>query len=327
MDLVPAAGVKLTPKHFAYLKISEGCNHRCTFCIIPSMRGDLVSRPIGDILKEATALLDSGVKELLIISQDTSAYGVDIKYQTGFFNGRPIKSRLFELVHALTELAEPHGAWIRLHYVYPYPSVDEIIPLMATGKVLPYLDIPFQHSHPDVLKRMRRPASGERNLERIMKWRAICPELVIRSTFIAGFPGETESEFAHLLDFLKEAQIDNAGCFAYSAIEGAEANNLPGMLPLELREDRKSKFMAVAQAVSAQKNKRLVGSTMQVLVDSAQSMGRAGGVGRSYRDAPEIDGIVRLIPPQRISKTFRTGEFIKVKILESNGHELVGMPI
>lgn len=327
MDLVPAAGIKLTPKHFAYLKISEGCNHRCTFCIIPSMRGDLVSRPIGDILKEAAALLDSGVKELLIISQDTSAYGVDIKYQTGFFNGRPIKSRLFELVHALTELAEPHGAWIRLHYVYPYPSVDEIIPLMATGKVLPYLDIPFQHSHPDVLKRMRRPASGERNLERILKWRAICPELVIRSTFIAGFPGETESEFEHLLDFLKEAQIDNAGCFAYSAIEGAEANNLPGMLPLELREARKSRFMAVAQAVSAQKNKRLVGSTMQVLVDSAQSMGRAGGVGRSYRDAPEIDGIVRLIPPQRISKTFRTGEFIKVKILESNGHELVGMPI
>ena len=327
MDLVPAAGIKLTPKHFAYLKISEGCNHRCTFCISPSMRGDLVSRPIGDILKEAAALLDSGVKELLIISQDTSAYGVDIKYQTGFFNGRPIKSRLFELVHALTELAEPHGAWIRLHYVYPYPSVDEIIPLMATGKVLPYLDIPFQHSHPDVLKRMRRPASGERNLERILKWRAICPELVIRSTFIAGFPGETESEFEHLLDFLKEAQIDNAGCFAYSAIEGAEANNLPGMLPLELREARKSRFMAVAQAVSAQKNKRLVGSTMQVLVDSAQSMGRAGGVGRSYRDAPEIDGIVRLIPPQRISKTFRTGEFIKVKILESNGHELVGMPI
>jgi len=327
MDLVPAAGIKLTPKHFAYLKISEGCNHRCTFCIIPSMRGDLVSRPIGDILKEATALLDSGVKELLIISQDTSAYGVDIKYQTGFFNGRPIKSRLFELVHALTELAEPHGAWIRLHYVYPYPSVDEIIPLMATGKVLPYLDIPFQHSHPDVLRRMRRPASGERNLERILKWRAICPELVIRSTFIAGFPGETESEFEHLLDFLKEAQIDNAGCFAYSAVEGAEANNLSGMLPLELREDRKSRFMAVAQAVSAQKNKRLVGSTMQVLVDSAQSMGRAGGVGRSYRDAPEIDGIVRLIPPQRISKTFRTGEFIKAKILESNGHELVGLPI
>ncbi len=327
LDLVPATGIKLTPKHYAYLKISEGCNHRCTFCIIPSMRGDLVSRPIGDVLKEAAALLESGVKELLIISQDTSAYGVDIKYQTGFFNGRPIKTRLFELVQALTELADPFGAWIRLHYVYPYPSVDEVIPLMATGKVLPYLDIPFQHSHPDVLKRMKRPASGEKNIERLLEWRSICPELVIRSTFIAGFPGETESEFEHLLDFLKEAQIDNAGCFAYSAIDGAQANDLPGMLPIELREERKSRFMAVAQAVSAQKNKRLVGSTMQVLVDSAQSMGRAGGVGRTYRDAPEIDGLVRLIPPQRISKTYRTGEFIKAKILESHGHELVGIPV
>ena len=327
LDLVPATGIKLTPKHYAYLKISEGCNHRCTFCIIPSMRGDLVSRPIGDVLKEATALLESGVKELLIISQDTSAYGVDIKYQIGFFNGRPIKSRLFELVQALTELAEPFGAWIRLHYVYPYPSVDEVIPLMATGKVLPYLDIPFQHSHPDVLNRMKRPASGEKNLERLLKWRSICPELVIRSTFIAGFPGETESEFEHLLDFLKEAQIDNAGCFAYSAIDGAQANHLPGMLPLELREERKSRFMAVAQAVSAQKNKKFVGSTMQVLVDSSQSIGRAGGVGRTYRDAPEIDGLVRLIPPQRVSKTYRTGEFIKAKILESHGHELVGIPV
>ena len=327
LDLVPATGIKLTPKHYAYLKISEGCNHRCTFCIIPSMRGDLVSRPIGDVLKEATALLESGVKELLIISQDTSAYGVDIKYQTGFFNGRPIKSRLFELVQALTELAEPFGAWIRLHYVYPYPSVDEVIPLMATGKVLPYLDIPFQHSHPDVLNRMKRPANGEKNLERLLKWRSICPELVIRSTFIAGFPGETESEFEHLLDFLKEAQIDNAGCFAYSAIDGAQANHLPGMLPLELREERKSRFMAVAQAVSAQKNKKFVGSTMQVLVDSSQSIGRAGGVGRTYRDAPEIDGLVRLIPPQRVSKTYRTGEFIKAKILESHGHELVGIPV
>lgn len=327
LDLVPAAGIKLTPKHYAYLKISEGCNHRCTFCIIPSMRGDLVSRPIGDVLKEASALLESGVKELLIISQDTSAYGVDIKYQTGFFNGRPIKSRLFELVQALTQLAEPFGAWIRLHYVYPYPSVDEVIPLMATGKVLPYLDIPFQHSHPDVLKRMKRPASGEKNLERLLQWRSICPELVIRSTFIAGFPGETESEFEHLLNFLKEAQIDNAGCFAYSAIDGAQANHLPGMLPLELREERRSRFMAVAQSVSAQKNKKLVGSTMQVLVDSSQSMGRAGGVGRTYRDAPEIDGLVRLIPPQRVSKTYRTGDFIKAKILESQGHELVGVPI
>ena len=326
-DLVPSIGIKLTPKHFAYLKISEGCNHSCTFCIIPSMRGGLVSRPIGDILKEAAALLESGVKELLIISQDTSAYGVDIKYQTGFFNGKPIKSRLFELVQSLAELAEPFGAWIRLHYVYPYPSVDEIIPLMATGKVLPYLDIPFQHSHPDVLKRMRRPASGEKNLERLFTWRSICPELVVRSTFITGFPGETESEFEHLLQFLKEAQIDNAGCFAYSAIDGARANHLPGMLPLELREERKSRFMAVAQAVSAQKINKLVGAKMQVLVDSSNALGRSGGKGRTYRDAPEIDGSVHLLPPARVTKTYRSGEFIKVQILETNGHELIGMPI
>jgi len=326
-DLVPSIGIKLTPKHFAYLKISEGCNHSCTFCIIPSMRGGLVSRPIGDILKEAAALLESGVKELLIISQDTSAYGVDIKYQTGFFNGKPIKSRLFELVQSLAELAEPFGAWIRLHYVYPYPSVDEIIPLMATGKVLPYLDIPFQHSHPEVLKRMRRPASGEKNLERLFTWRSICPELVVRSTFITGFPGETESEFEHLLQFLKEAQIDNAGCFAYSAIDGAQANHLPGMLPLELREERKSRFMAVAQAVSAQKINKLVGAKMQVLVDSSNALGRSGGKGRTYRDAPEIDGSVHLLPPARVTKTYRSGEFIKVQILETNGHELIGMPI
>jgi ribosomal protein S12 methylthiotransferase len=326
-DLVPSIGIKLTPKHFAYLKISEGCNHSCTFCIIPSMRGGLVSRPIGDILKEAVALLESGVKELLIISQDTSAYGVDIKYQTGFFNGKPIKSRLFELVQSLAELAEPFGAWIRLHYVYPYPSVDEIIPLMATGKVLPYLDIPFQHSHPEVLKRMRRPASGEKNLERLFTWRSICPELVVRSTFITGFPGETESEFEHLLQFLKEAQIDNAGCFAYSAIDGAQANHLPGMLPLEVREERKSRFMAVAQAVSAQKINKLVGAKMQVLVDSSNALGRSGGKGRTYRDAPEIDGSVHLLPPARVTKTYRSGEFIKVQILETNGHELIGMPI
>ncbi|HYF43878.1 MAG TPA: 30S ribosomal protein S12 methylthiotransferase RimO, partial [Ramlibacter sp.] len=215
VDLVPAAGVKLTPKHYAYLKISEGCNHRCTFCIIPSMRGDLVSRPIGDVLKEARALFEGGVKELLVISQDTSAYGVDVKYRTGFFDGKPVKTRMLELVQALGELAEPYGAWVRLHYVYPYPSVDEVVPLMATGKVLPYLDVPFQHSHPDVLRRMKRPASGEKNLERIQRWREACPELVIRSTFIAGFPGETEAEFEHLLGFLREARIDRAGCFAY----------------------------------------------------------------------------------------------------------------
>ena len=229
IDLVPnsfgEAGVKLTPKHYAYLKISEGCNHRCTFCIIPSMRGDLVSRPIGDVLKEARALFEGGVKELLVISQDTSAYGVDVKYVTGFFDGQPIKTRTLELAQALAKLAQTYGAWVRLHYVYPYPSVDDIIPLMATGHVLPYLDVPFQHSHPDVLKRMKRPASGEKNLERIARWRELCPQIVIRSTFIAGFPGETEEEFEHLLNFVREAEIDRAGCFAYSPVDGAAAND------------------------------------------------------------------------------------------------------
>lgn len=327
LDLVPAAGIKLTPKHFAYLKISEGCNHRCTFCIIPSMRGDLRSRPIGDVLNEALALLESGVKELLIISQDTSAYGVDIRYQTGFFQGRPIKSRLYELVDALAELAEPFGAWIRLHYVYPYPMVDDIIPLMATGRVLPYLDVPFQHSHPDVLKRMKRPADGEKNMERILAWRKVCPQLVVRSTFIAGFPGETQAEFQHLLDFLNEAQIDHAGCFAYSAVNGATANELPGMLPQKLREERQSEFMSVAQTISSAKIQRLMGSTMQVLVDQSKSMGRAGGVGRSYRDAPEIDGVVKLLPPDKVSKSYRTGDFTKVKIVASEGLDLIGIPI
>ena len=327
LDLVPAAGIKLTPKHFAYLKISEGCNHRCTFCIIPSMRGDLRSRPIGDVLNEALALLESGVKELLIISQDTSAYGVDIRYQTGFFQGRPIKSRLYELVEALAELAEPFGAWIRLHYVYPYPMVDDIIPLMATGRVLPYLDVPFQHSHPDVLKRMKRPADGEKNMERILAWRKVCPQLVVRSTFIAGFPGETQAEFQHLLDFLNEAQIDHAGCFAYSAVNGATANELPGMLPQKLREERQSEFMSVAQTISSAKIQRLMGSTMQVLVDQSKSMGRAGGVGRSYRDAPEIDGVVKLLPPDKVSKSYRNGDFTKVKIVASEGLDLIGIPI
>lgn len=327
LDLVPSAGIKLTPKHYAYLKISEGCNHRCSFCIIPSMRGDLRSRPVGDVLNEALALLETGVKELLIISQDTSAYGVDIRYQTGFFQGRPIKSRLYELVEALAELAEPFGAWIRLHYVYPYPSVDDIIPMMATGRVLPYLDVPFQHSHPDVLKRMKRPASGEKNIERIQAWRKVCPQLVVRSTFIAGFPGETPSEFQHMLDFLKEAQIDHAGCFAYSAVEGATANELPGMLPIELRQERQSEFMSAAQSISAKKITSLKGSTMQVLVDQSKSLGRAGGVGRSYRDAPEVDGVVHLLPPEKVSKTYRTGEFTKVKIVDSRGLDLIGVPI
>jgi ribosomal protein S12 methylthiotransferase len=327
VDLVPAAGIKLTPKHYAYLKISEGCNHRCTFCIIPSMRGDLVSRPVGDVLKEAKALFEGGVKELLVVSQDTSAYGVDVKYRTGFYEGRPVKTRMLELVQALGELAEPHGAWVRLHYVYPYPHVDEVIPLMAQGKVLPYLDVPFQHSHPDVLRRMKRPASGERNLERIARWREMCPEIVIRSTFIAGFPGETEAEFQHLLDFLREAQIDRAGCFAYSPVQGAAANDIPGMLPQDVREERRARFMAVAEEVSAARLQRRIGATMQVLVDSAPALGRKGGVGRTYADAPEIDGTVRLLPPQKLSKRLAVGEFTQARIVATDGHDLVGEPI
>src|SRR4051794_9302270 len=327
IDLVPAAGIKHTPKHYAYLKISEGCNHRCTFCIIPSMRGDLVSRPIGDVLKEARALFEGGVKELLVISQDTSAYGVDVKYRTGFFDGKPIKTRMLELVQSLGEMAEPYGAWVRLHYVYPYPSVDEVIALMATGKVLPYLDVPFQHSHPAVLKRMKRPASGEKNLERIQRWREACPQIVIRSTFIAGFPGETEAEFEDLLAFMKEARIDRAGCFAYSPVQGATANALPGMLPAALREERRARFMAVAEQVSAAKLAERIGATMQVLVDSAPALGRKGGIGRSYADAPEIDGTVKLLPPEKISKTLKTGEFTKARIVATQGHDLIGVPV
>ena len=331
VDLVPnsfgVAGIKLTPRHYAYLKISEGCNHRCTFCIIPSMRGDLVSRPIGDVLNDARALFEGGVRELLVVSQDTSAYGVDVKYRTGFWDGKPVKTRMVELVQALGELAEPFGAWVRLHYVYPYPSVDEVIPLMASGKILPYLDIPLQHSHPDVLKRMKRPASGEKNLDRILQWRAACPELIVRSTFIAGFPGETEAEFAHLLDFMREAQIDRAGCFAYSPVQGAAANDLPGMLPAELREERRARFMAVAEEVSTTRLKRRVGARMQVLVDSAPALGRRGGRGRSYADAPEIDGVVHLLPPEKVSKTFKVGEFTQARIVATEGHDLVAVPV
>ena len=331
IDLVPnsfgVAGIKLTPRHYAYLKISEGCNHRCTFCIIPSMRGDLVSRPVGDVLNEARALFEGGVKELLVISQDTSAYGVDVKYRTGFWDGKPIKTRMLELVQALGEIAEPYGAWVRLHYVYPYPTVDAVLPLMATGKVLPYLDVPLQHSHPDVLKRMKRPASGEKNLERIQRWREACPEIVIRSTFIAGFPGETEAEFEHLLDFMKEAQIDRAGCFAYSPVDGAVANTIGGMLPAALREERRARFMAVAEAVSAAKLQKRIGATMQVLVDSAPGMGKKGGVGRTYADAPEIDGTVKLLPPEKISKTLKVGEFTKARIVGTQGHDLVALPV
>lgn len=331
IDLVPnafgSAGIKLTPRHYAYIKISEGCNHRCTFCIIPSMRGDLVSRPIGDVLKEAQALFEGGVKELLVISQDTSAYGVDVKYRTGFWNGSPIKTRLYELVQALGDMAKSYGGWVRLHYVYPYPSVDDILPLMASGHILPYLDVPFQHSHPDVLRRMKRPASGEKNLDRILRWREACPDIVVRSTFIAGFPGETEAEFEHLLDFVQEAQIDRTGCFAYSPVKGAVANDLGGMLPQNLREERRARFMAVAEAVSAAKLQQRVGSTMQILVDSAPGLGKKGGLGRSYADAPEIDGIVKLLPPVKISKTLRVGEFTKARIVAAQGHDLVAQPI
>lgn len=330
LDLVPnafgAAGIKLTPRHYAYIKISEGCNHRCTFCIIPSMRGDLVSRPIDSVLSEARALFEGGVKELLVISQDTSAYGVDLKYRTGFFEGKPIRTRFLDLARTLGEMAEPYGAWVRFHYVYPYPAVDDVIPLMSSGRVLPYLDVPFQHSHPDVLARMKRPASGERILERLRRWREQCPELVLRSTFIVGFPGETESEFMDLINFMREARIDHAGCFAYSAVDGAAANQLPGMLPVELREERHSRFMEVAEGVSIEKLKLRIGATMQVLVDEAPALGRKGALGRSYADAPEVDGMVRLLPPDKISKTLRVGDFTKARIVSTQGHDLVAKP-
>jgi ribosomal protein S12 methylthiotransferase len=326
VDLVPAQGIKLTPRHYAYLKISEGCNHRCTFCIIPSLRGDLVSRPIGDVLGEAEALFESGAKELLVVSQDTSAYGVDVKYRTGFWNGRPVKTRLLDLVRELGGIAQAFGAWVRLHYVYPYPHVDEVLPLMAEGLVLPYLDVPFQHAHPEVLRRMKRPASGERNLERLARWRETCPELVVRSTFIAGFPGESEEEFEALLDFVRQAKIDRAGCFAYSPVEGAAANDQPGALPEDVREQRRARFMAEAERVSAERLGRRVGATMQLLVDESRSLGRQGGVGRSYADAPEIDGRVLLEPIEKASKSYRTGEFVRARIVATQGHDLIGVP-
>lgn len=325
VDLVPPAGIKLTPKHYAYLKISEGCNHRCTFCIIPSMRGDLVSRPIGEVLLEAQRLFEAGVKELLVVSQDTSAYGVDIQYRTGFWEGKPVKTKLFDLVSQLKELARKHDAWVRLHYVYPYPHVDEIVPLMADFQdhgngIVPYLDVPLQHAHPDVLKRMKRPANGEKNLERISKWREICPNLVIRSTFIAGFPGETEEEFNYLLDFLGEAQIDRAGCFAYSPVEGAVANELPGALDEETREARRAQFMEVAERISIERLSKKVGTRIRVIVDQVSP---DGGIGRSIGDAPEIDGLVHILPSDRPSKRYRAGDLIKVSVLEARGHDLI----
>lgn len=325
LDLVPPAGVKLTPKHYAYLKISEGCNHRCSFCIIPSMRGDLVSRPIGDVLKEAKQLFESGVKELLVVSQDTSAYGVDIQYRTGFWDGKPVKTRLYDLALALNQLAKEHQAWVRLHYVYPYPHVDQIVPIMAEFKehgygLLPYLDIPMQHAHPDVLKRMKRPASGEKNLDHIEQWRAVCPDLVIRSTFIAGFPGETEEEFQYLLDFMQEANIDRAGCFAYSSVEGAAANALDHPVPQAIREERQARFMEVAETVSTKRIKRLVDQRIRILVDRLDDQ---GGIGRSAGDAPEIDGLVRILPPSKPSKRYRVGDFIKATVIQTQGHDLI----
>ena len=324
-DLVPPAGVKLTPKHYAYLKISEGCNHRCTFCIIPNLRGDLVSRPIGEVLLEAKRLFESGVKELLVVSQDTSAYGVDIQYRTGFWDGKPVKTRMFDLVNALNQIAREHQAWVRLHYVYPYPHVDDILPLMAEFSehgygVLPYLDIPLQHAHPDVLKRMKRPASGEKNLERILTWRQACPDLVIRSTFIAGFPGETEAEFEYLLNFLDEAQIDRAGCFAYSPVDGALANQLDNPVPDQVREDRKARFMAKAEEISIKRLSKKVGKRIQVIIDRVDE---SGGIGRSIGDAPEIDGLVRVLPHSKPSKRYRAGEIIRATVISSQGHDLI----
>ena len=324
-DLVPPIGVKLTPKHYAYLKISEGCNHRCTFCIIPSMRGDLVSRPIGEVLQEAKRLFESGVKELLVVSQDTSAYGVDIQYRTGFWDGKPVKTKMFDLVNALNQIAREHQAWVRLHYVYPYPHVDDVLPLMAQFSesgygVLPYLDIPLQHAHPDVLKRMKRPASGEKNIERIMAWRKACPDLVIRSTFIAGFPGETEEEFEYLLNFLDEAQIDRAGCFAYSPVEGATANQLDNPVPDALREDRRARFMAKAEEISVKRLTKKIGKRIQIIVDRVDE---SGGIGRTIGDAPEIDGLVRVLPASKPSKRYRAGEIIKATVISSQGHDLI----
>jgi ribosomal protein S12 methylthiotransferase len=325
IDLVPPAGVKLTPKHYAYLKISEGCNHRCTFCIIPNMRGDLVSRPIGEVLLEAKRLFESGVKELLVVSQDTSAYGVDIQYRTGFWEGKPVKTKMFDLVNALNQIAREHQAWVRLHYVYPYPHVDDVLPLMAEFAehgygVLPYLDIPLQHAHPDVLKRMKRPASGEKNLERILAWREACPDLVVRSTFIAGFPGETEEEFEYLLNFLDEAQIDRAGCFAYSPVEGATANQLDNPVPSELRENRRARFMAKAEDISIKRLAKKIGKRIQVIIDRVDD---SGGIGRTIGDAPEIDGLVKVLPASKPSKRYRAGDIIKVTVINSQGHDLI----
>lgn len=320
VDLVPPQGVRLTPNHYAYLKISEGCNHRCSFCIIPSLRGDLVSRPVGEVLNEAENLVNAGVSELLVISQDTSAYGVDVKYRTGFWNGRPVKTRMTELSKSLSEL----GVWVRLHYVYPYPHVDEVIPLMADGLILPYLDVPFQHASPRILKAMKRPASSENNLARIKAWREICPEIAVRSTFIAGFPGETEEDFQMLLDFLEEAQLDRVGCFAYSPVDGAAANALPDQVPEEVKQERLARFMEVQERISAAKLQAKVGSIQTVLVDELVEGedGSIQAIARTKADAPEIDGVVYLDDAEGLTP----GDFVDVQITDADGHDLWGGP-
>ncbi|OYY82216.1 MAG: ribosomal protein S12 methylthiotransferase [Methylophilales bacterium 16-45-9] len=321
VDLVPPQGVRLTPQHYAYLKISEGCNHRCSFCIIPSMRGDLVSRPIGEVLNEAENLVNAGVSEILVISQDTSAYGVDVKYRPGFWNGRPVKTRMTELTKALSEL----GVWVRLHYVYPYPHVDEVIPLMADGLILPYLDVPFQHASPRILKSMKRPASSENNLARIKAWREICPDITIRSTFIAGFPGETEADFEYLLDWLDEAQLDRVGAFRFEPVDGAQANNLPNPVPEEVKEERFQRIMAKTAAISAAKLAAKVGRSIPVIIDEigdADEDNSIGATGRSQADAPEIDGHVYLrdVPP-----SLKAGDIVMVNIEDADEHDLFGV--
>ena len=315
-SLVPEQGVRLTPDHFAYLKISEGCNHSCTFCIIPSLRGPLVSRPVGDVLAEAESLARAGVKEILVISQDTSAYGVDLKYRTGFWGGRPVKTRLKELCDALAQF----GIWVRLHYVYPYPSVDDVIPLMAAGKILPYLDVPFQHASPRILKAMKRPASAENTLERIAKWREICPEIVIRSTFITGFPGETEEDFDQLIQFLEDARLDRVGAFAYSPVDGATANEIPGLPPEDVREDRRRWLMQVQEDISADKLAERIDSVIEVLVDEVDE---EGTIARSQADAPEIDGLVY------VDGFFAAepGDFLKVRVVDADHHDLYAEPV
>ncbi len=312
-DLVPPQGIRLTPKHYAYLKISEGCNHRCTFCIIPSMRGDLVSRPVGDVMLEAENLVNAGVKELLVISQDTSAYGVDVKYRTGFWGGKPLRTRMTELAVALGTL----GVWVRLHYVYPYPHVDEVIPLMAEGKILPYLDIPFQHANQRILKLMKRPGNSDGVLARIKKWREICPELTLRSTFIVGFPGETEEEFEELLDFIEEAQLDRVGAFAYSPVEGAVANDLPDHVPPEVQQERLARLMWLQEEISEERLKLKIGKTLTVLVDEVDE---EGAIARSFADAPEIDGQVYINDGQHL----KVGDLVKVVITDSDTHDLWG---